>query len=73
VVKVRYSDGTMSGVRRSASFVVNNGVVNSLAVTVLIGSLSNFVRMFVSIKYRSSLKMGYLESKTRSQELKIVK
>jgi hypothetical protein len=73
VVKVRYSDGAMSGVRRRASFVVNNWVVNSLAVTVLIGSLSNFVRMFVSIKYRSSLKMGYLESKTRSQELKIEK
>jgi hypothetical protein len=62
-----------SVVVRSASCVVNNWVVNSLAVTVLIGSLSNFVRMFVSMKYTSSSKMGYLRSKTRSQELKIEK
>jgi hypothetical protein len=56
-----------------ASFVVNNWVVNSLAVTVLIGSSSNFVRMFVSMIYKSSSKMAYLGSKTRSQELKIGK
>jgi hypothetical protein len=37
---------------RCASFVVNNWVVNSLAVTVLIGSSSNFVRKFVSMKYK---------------------
>jgi hypothetical protein len=51
VVKVRYSDGAMSGVRHRASFVVNNWLVNTLVVTVLIGSSSNFVRMFVSMKY----------------------
>jgi hypothetical protein len=53
---VRYIDGAMSGVRRRASFVVNKWVDNSLAVTVLIGSSSNFVRMFVSMKYRSNSK-----------------
>jgi hypothetical protein len=36
VVKVRYSDGAMSCVRRRPTFVINNWVVNSLAVTVLI-------------------------------------
>jgi hypothetical protein len=69
VVNVRYSDGAMSGIRRRALFVVNNWVVNSLAVTVLIGSSSIFVKMFVSMKYRSSWKMAFLGSKTRSQEL----
>jgi hypothetical protein len=73
VVKVSYSDGAVSVICCRALFVINNWVVNSLAVTVLIGSLSNFVRMFVSMKYRSSSKMGYLRSKTRSQELKIEK
>jgi hypothetical protein len=68
VFKVRYSDGAMPG-----SFVVNNWVVNILAVTVLIGSSSNFVRMFVSMKYRSSSKMGHLGSNTTSQELNIEK
>jgi hypothetical protein len=29
--------------------------------------------MFVSVKYRSSSKMGHIGSKTRSQELKIEK
>jgi hypothetical protein len=47
VVKVSFSDGAMSGVRRRGPFVVNNWVVNSLAVTVLTGSSSNFVRIFV--------------------------
>jgi hypothetical protein len=73
MVKVRYSDGAIAGVSPRASFVVNNMVVNSLAVTVLIGSSSNFVRMLVSIKYRSSLKMCYIGSKTRTQKLKIEK
>jgi hypothetical protein len=63
----------VSGAVRSASLVANNWVVNSLAVTVLIRSLSNFVRMFVSIIYRSCSKIGYLESKTRSKKLKIEK
>jgi hypothetical protein len=45
-----------------AMCVVINWVVNSIAVTVLIGSSSNFVRMFVLLKYRSSSKMGHLES-----------
>jgi hypothetical protein len=69
VVKVGYSDGAKSGVRRRASCFVNNWVVNSLADTVLIGLPSDFVRMFDSMKYKSTWKMGFLGSKTRSQEL----
>jgi hypothetical protein len=56
-----------------ASFVVNKWVVNTQAVTVLIGPFLNFVRMFVSMQSRTSSKMGHLGSKTRSQELKIAK
>jgi hypothetical protein len=55
VVKVRYSDGAMSGVRGRALFVVNNWVVNSLAVTVLIGSSSNFCLNEIQIEYEDGL------------------
>ena len=41
-------------------------VVNTLKVTVLTRSSSNLIRMFVSIKSRSSANMGHMGSKTSS-------
>ena len=47
--------------------VVNILLVNTLEVTVLSRFSSNVVRMFVSMKFRSSSNMGYMGLKTRSR------
>jgi hypothetical protein len=48
-------------------------LVNTLLAAVLIQIFWKFVRRVVLMNSRSSLKMGHIRSKSRSQELKIEK
>ena len=63
VLMVSYWDSAVSVVRRPSSTFY---LVYALEATVLVGYSRKLVRMFVSMKSRTSSKMGHVGSKTRS-------
>ena len=63
VLMVSYCDRAVSSVRRASSTFY---LVYALEATVLVGYSWKLVRMFVSMKSRTSSKMGHVGSKTRS-------
>ena len=70
VLMVSYWDSAVSGVRRPSCVVRRPSstfyLVYALEATVLVGYSWKLVRMFVSMKSRTSSKMGHVGSKTRS-------
>ena len=61
---VSYCDHPLSIIRHRLSSIINNKFINTLEVTVLTQSWWNMLRMFASMKSRSSLILGHLGSKT---------
>ena len=70
VLMVSYWDSAVSGARRPSSVVRRPSstfyLVYALEATVLVGYSWKLVRIFVSMKSRTSSKMGHVGSKTRS-------